>query len=77
MSSDIRLKENIRLVGKSSDGHNLYRWDWNNKARKLGIKNELGFGVIAQELIKTDPMAVTQNEEGYYQVNYKGFNYHG
>ena len=37
MSSDERLKENIKPIGKSENGHNLYTWDWNDKAKELGV----------------------------------------
>jgi len=67
--SDERLKENIEYVGKSSDGHNIYTWDWNDKAKELGIDNPTK-GVIAQEVIKYMPEAVSKDTNGYYMVNY-------
>jgi hypothetical protein len=67
--SDIRLKENITKIGKSANGHNLYTWDWNDKAKKLGIDSPTT-GVIAQEVMKYMPKAVTKNANGYYMVNY-------
>jgi len=67
--SDERLKENIEYVGKSSDGHNIYTWDWNDKAKELGIDNPTK-GVIAQEVIKYMPEAVSKDANGYYMVNY-------
>lgn len=70
--SDERLKENIREVGKSSDGHTLYRWDWNEKAKELGVDSQVPFGVLAQEVNETDPMSVVETDEGYYAINYKG-----
>lgn len=67
--SDIRLKENIRSAGVSQDGHNLYLWDWNETG--LGIVGDQpGFGVIAQELQKTLPDAVTRGADGYLRVDY-------
>lgn len=70
--SDERLKENIREVGTSSDGHTLYRWEWNEKAKELGVDSQVPFGVLAQEVLKTDPMSVVETDEGYYAINYKG-----
>jgi hypothetical protein len=67
--SDEELKDNIKLIGKSENGHNLYTWDWNDKAKKLGITDPTT-GVIAQEVIKYMPEAVTKNANGYYMVNY-------
>ena len=70
-SSDIRLKENIKFVGRNQNGFNIYKWDWNNKANELG---EFGsdVGVLAQELLETHPERVSLNDSGYYQVNYSG-----
>jgi len=69
MTSDERLKENIKPIGKSENGHNLYTWDWNDKAKELGV-NDPTTGVLAQEVMKYMPEAVIQNDNGYYMVNY-------
>ena len=69
MFSDKTLKDNIKPIGKSENGHNLYTWDWNDKAKKLGITDPTT-GVIAQEVMKYMPEAVTKNANGYYMVNY-------
>jgi len=69
MMSDERLKENIKPIGTSENGHKLYTWDWNDKAKKLGI-NDPTTGVIAQEVMKYMPEAVTKDANGYYMVNY-------
>ena len=67
--SDERLKENIKPIGKSENGHNLYTWNWNDKAKELGV-NDPTTGVIAQEIMKYMPEAVITDENGYYMVNY-------
>lgn len=67
--SDEELKDNIKPIGKSENGHNLYTWEWNDKAKKLGITDPTT-GVIAQEVMKYMPEAVTKNANGYYMVNY-------
>ena len=67
--SDERLKENIKPIGTSENGHKLYTWDWNNKAKELGI-NDSTTGVIAQEVMKYMPEAVIKDANGYYMVNY-------
>ena len=66
--SDERLKENIEYVGKSN-GHKVYTWDWNDKAKELGI-NDPTKGVIAQEVMSYMPEAVSKDANGYYMVNY-------
>jgi hypothetical protein len=67
--SDEKLKENIKPIGTSKNGHKLYTWDWNDKAKELGINNPTT-GVIAQEVMKYMPEAVTKDANGYYMVNY-------
>jgi len=69
MMSDERLKENIKPIGKSKNGHNVYTWDWNDKAKELGV-NDPTTGVIAQEVMKYMPEAVSKHANGYYMVNY-------
>ena len=67
--SDERLKENIKPIGKSENGHNVYTWDWNDKAKELGV-NDPTTGVLAQEVMKYMPEAVSKHANGYYMVNY-------
>ena len=67
--SDERLKENIKPIGKSENGHNLYTWDWNDKAKDFGI-NDPTTGVLAQEVKQYMPEAVIKDKNGYYKVNY-------
>lgn len=67
--SDERLKENIQKIGESKNGHNLYIWNWNDRAKELGIDSPT-IGVIAQEVMKYMPEAVSKDASGYYKVNY-------
>ena len=67
--SDERLKENINFIGKTENGHKLYTWNWNDKAKELGI-NDPTTGVLAQEVMEYMPEAVIKNSDGYYMVNY-------
>lgn len=66
--SDERLKHNIKLIGKSN-GHNIYTWTWNDIAKQLGVDTH-EFGVIAQDVMKTNPEAVFEDTTGYLKVNY-------
>ena len=64
MWSDVRLKENIKRTGKSPSGIPIYEFNY------IGGKNRYS-GVIAQDLLKTNPSVVTVDEKsGYYKVNY-------
>ena len=62
MGSDISLKENINLVGKSNSGINIY--EFNYKDKKFGSGRY--WGVMAQEV----PQASLMSDEGYLMVYY-------
>ena len=66
--SDARLKDNVTHIGEE-EGYNVYTWEWNDKAKELGIDDPT-VGVMAQEVLETNPDAVSVNENGYYQVDY-------
>ncbi len=66
--SDIRLKTCIEKIGKNN-GHNIYRWLWNNAAKKLGLTGQ-SVGVMAHEIAKSNPHCVGENS-GYLTVNYQ------
>lgn len=65
--SDERLKENVVLIG-NVNGHNVYKWLWNGAAKALGLIG-ISAGVIAQEVERTRPDAVTERN-GFKCVNY-------
>ena len=62
MGSDISLKENINLVGKSNSGINIYEFDYKDKKFGSGRYR----GVMAQEV----PQASLMSDEGYLMVDY-------
>jgi len=66
--SDIRLKENIQLVG-AAGGHNWYKWDWNEEAANVGLYGG-SEGVMAHELYEVSPDLVG-HRDGYITVNYE------
>lgn len=70
MLSDIRLKTNIKLTGKTSTGIKLYTWEWNSKAKELGLDWGPTTGVMAQEIKDIIPEAVLMGNDGYYRVDY-------
>lgn len=65
--SDIRLKDNIRHIGKRG-GHNWYAWTWKPEAHELGLAGD-DEGVLAHEVYETHPGAVTTNH-GLLLVDY-------
>jgi Chaperone of endosialidase len=62
--SDIRLKHDIVLLGYLNDGLGLYRFSYNGS-------NQSYVGVIAQEVARVVPGAVTRERDGYLRVNYE------
>ena len=62
-ASDIRMKEDIEQVGISSDGHKIYEFNYIGKLTRYR-------GVMAQDVVKIDPMAVGIRQDGYLGVNY-------
>ena len=66
-SSDPALKDSIKFVG-IKNGHNLYTWVWNKTANTIGLSGA-GFGVMADQIKKTNPEAVSMLK-GYLAVNY-------
>jgi hypothetical protein len=65
--SDRRLKKNIKKLGKIY-GFSWYSWDWNSTAEKLGLRGS-SQGVIADEILKTNPEAVSMRNH-FMTVNY-------
>jgi hypothetical protein len=57
--SDVRLKEDIKLIGKSPSGINIYEFKYKHTSGTWQ-------GVMAQEV----PWASTMTDTGYYMVDY-------
>ena len=74
MMSDERLKSNERKIGvqklKNGEFIDIYEWDWNDKAKKLGLGKTPTVGVIAQEARKVAPDCIIKGTNGYLAVNY-------
>ena len=71
--SDIRLKEHLRHIANWRtilDNIVPVYFDWNSKALDIGIKKKSDIGIIAQEVEEVLPEAVTEDREGYKQVDY-------
>lgn len=70
-SSDINMKENIKLVGKMNNGLNLYEYEYKPEFKDHSLAGHGKFiGVIAQEVEKVIPHAVATMSNGYKAVNY-------
>jgi hypothetical protein len=61
--SDIRLKKNIRKLGKTPAGINIYEFEYKNTSKKH-------IGVMAQEVEQAIPEAVVIMSSGFKAVRY-------
>lgn len=61
--SDERLKENIEFDHKDDAGRNWYTYNyiWDERPK---------LGVMAQEILETDPNSVILDDSGFYKVDY-------
>jgi len=62
-ASDARLKKDITEIG-TENGHKIYSF------RYIGQDNNRYIGVMAQDLLETNPDAVIETDAGYYAVDY-------
>ena len=61
--SDSRLKKDVKKIGTSLEGHNIYKFKY------LDEENEY-IGVMAEEVLKKKPEAVGYMGNGYFGVDY-------
>ena len=69
--SDIRLKKDIKLLGKEN-GHNVYSWEWTDEGKRIADPSQPKVGVMAQELQETHPHLVELGPDGFLRVDYSG-----
>ena len=62
--SDIRLKHDIVALGRLDNGLELYRFRYNGSDRTDYV------GVMAQDVQRIEPRAVTRGSDGYLRVDY-------
>lgn len=62
---DPALKSNAKRIGEV-DGYQIYRWDWNEKAKELGLVGE-GVGPMADEIERFEPERI-EIRNGYKYV---------
>ena len=48
----------------------MFIWDWNKLAKSIGADKHFNYGVLADELVSTNPEALEKDENGYWKVNY-------
>ena len=70
--SDIRLKKNIKSVGKLDNGLTIYEFEYKDEFKDHpACGNGVYRGVMAQEVEKLIPEAVFTLDNGYKAVNYE------
>jgi len=67
--SDKRLKTDIQYLN-TEKGLKIYSWKWNKEAKRIGADKFPAYGVIAQQVQKKYPNAVSVGSHGYLTVNY-------
>lgn len=69
--SDIRTKENIKVIGKMNNGLNVYSFEYKKEFKDSEYAGHGKFvGVMAQEVEQIIPEAVFTGSDGYKVVNY-------
>jgi hypothetical protein len=61
--SDVRVKRDITPIAKLENGLRFYRY-------RYAWSDTLYVGVLAQEVLEIDPLAVSRGADGYLRVNY-------
>ena len=67
--SDISIKENIQKIGSLKNGINLYKFEYKDQYKDTWGHGQQ-IGVMAQEVEKVIPEAVSTHKDGYKLVNY-------
>ena len=73
--SDIRLKENIVRIGDHPLGFGLYLFDYRPEHRDAFGRGRR-FGVLADEVARIVPDAVTRGADGYLRVDHARIGVH-
>ena len=63
--SDIRMKQNIKLIGKTKSGVNLYSYEYKSEFKEIAGHGK-HIGVMAHEV----PYAAFMSDNGYLMVDY-------
>lgn len=67
--SDERMKTNIKYIRTRKDGVKIYQYEYKDEFKDMAGKS-VYYGVLASEVEKIYPAAVSVHENGYKMVNY-------
>ena len=68
-STDNRLLSEVKTRMILDNGLVIHIWEWNEKAKELGLDKHPNAGLIAQDVELMFPEAVIKDENGYLMVD--------
>ena len=68
-STDNKLLSEVKTRMILENGLVIHIWEWNEKARELGLDKHPNAGLIAQDVEHMFPEAVIKDENGYLMVD--------
>ena len=68
-STDIKLLNEVKTRMILENGLVIHIWEWNEKAKELGLDRHPNAGLIAQDVEYMFPEAVIKDDNGYLMVD--------
>ena len=68
-STDNKLLSEVKTRMILDNGLVIHIWEWNEKAKELGMDEHIPIGLIAQDVKVMYPEAVIEDENGYLMVD--------
>ena len=68
-STDNKLLSEVKTRMILENGLVIHIWEWNEKAKELGLDKHPNAGLIAQDVERMFPEAVIKDENGYLMVD--------
>ena len=68
-STDNKLLSEVKTRMILDNGLVIHIWEWNEKAKELGMDKHIPIGLIAQDVKVMYPEAVIADENGYLMVD--------
>ena len=68
-STDNKLLSEVKTRMILDNGLVIHIWEWNEKAKELGMDKHIPIGLIAQDVKVKYPEAVIEDENGYLMVD--------
>jgi len=71
MASDVRMKENIEIIGVADNGLTVYKYEYKPEFKDHELAGKgIHYGYMAQEVEQVYPYAVRTLDDGYKVVDY-------